>query len=226
MRLEFQGVVDIFKGDAEKFYTGCTNIFQKHVFTNLPVTYSTLLCAEVANVILASLTMAGPGNSKAKIDSIHHVFTEKYINILQYLAGYCFRTVFQKIRRKPQWQSDKSQQCLAVLKAAKLDSVEGQPLIMSRDRGGLWAVSNKAIEIFKVCEKEFILSTSNSEHHIDIDKIVSKLVGNAQILSNFDDISKSADCIVEKEISKNLLKTLLVLYIKVCTHSYAKKKPI
>ena len=105
-----------------------------------------------------------------------------------------------------------------------MESAEGQPLIMSRDHGGLWTVTEKAVSIFKVCGKEFISATSyKTSHHIDRENIVYALMGNCYVLSNFDDISKSAYRWVDKEISKNLLRALLDLYVRVCAHSHAKK---
>ena len=152
---------------------------------------STLLCSEIINLCLANL-VAGNPKELAKGDESTIKFTEKDINCIQYLSGYCFRTIFKKIRRKKQWESDIAQQ--DVLKAAKLDTTDDQPLLMSRNRGGLWDVCNKAIEIFKVCEKEFLVATKKSCHRIDCEKIVSALVNNCYVTSNFDDICKSADC--------------------------------
>ena len=85
------------------------------------------------------------------------------------------------------------------------------------------AVCNKAIEIFKVCKREFLVATKKSCHRIDCEKIVSALVNNCYVTSNFDDICKSADCLISKEISMNLMSTLILLYVRVHSYSLAKK---
>ena len=47
---------------------------------------------------------------------------------------------------------------------------------------------------------------------------------NRYVTSNFDDICKSADClIISKEISMNLLSTLILLSVRVRSYSFAKK---
>ena len=220
----FMPVIAAYKGDAEKFYSGCYQVLSQgtHIFQGLPLELSTLLCSEVSNLCLSSLVCGKQGEDERLVSNVNK-FSEKDIHCIQYLSGYCFRTVYQKIRRKKQWESDYSQQCLSVLKAAKLESAEGQPLILSRDKGGLWAVGNQAIEMFKSCEKEFCRVTRKSVHTIDTDRMLSTLMSNPYVISNFDDICKSADCFVTKEISKNLLQALLLLYIRVRAHSYARK---
>ena len=220
----FQPAIKSYKGDAENYFAACFKLLQpgKHLFKNLPVLLSTLLCSEIINLCLANL-VAGNPEELAKGDESTIKFTEKDINCIQYLSGYCFRTIFKKIRRKKQWESDIAQQYLAELKAAKLDTTDDQSLLMSRDRGGLWAVCNKAIEIFKVCEKEFLVARKKSCHRIDCENIVSALVNNCYVTSNFDDICKSVDCLISKEISMNLLSIVILLYVRVRSYSLAKK---
>ena len=131
---------------------------------------STLLCTEITNICLANF-VCGNSEKLAKEDENVIKFTEKDINCIQYLSGYCFGSIFKKIRRKKQWESGILQQYIAILMAAKLDTPpDDQPLLVSRDRGGLWAVCTKAIEIFKLCEKEFLVTTKNSCHRIDCDE--------------------------------------------------------
>lgn len=223
----FQPVISTYKGNAEKFYSDAFGLFQpgkQQVFKKLSFQLSALLCSEITNLCLVDLSCNNSSDFSNIISKESTpILTEKDIHCIQYLAGYCYRTVFQRIRRKKQWQSEYSQQCLTVLKAAKLATPEGQPLIMSRDRGGLWCVCEKAIEIFKVCEKEFVIATHNSNHNIDCEKIVSKLLLNCHVKSNFEDICLHADCSINNEVSKNLLQTLILLYLRVRSHSYAKQ---
>lgn len=212
------------KQNAERFYSKChQNTLLKHIFPSLPSELSSLLCSEISNFCLAAMMNIYQDRGTTKESPPVIKFTEKDIHCIQYLSGYCFRTVYQRVRRKKNWESSNSQQYLLTLKAAKLDSTDGQPLISSRDKGGLWAVNNKAIEIFKSCEMEFCKTTASSPHNIDIKTMVLKLMKNSQVLSNFDDISKSADCYIKDNIAVKLLKTLITLYLRARGHSYAKK---
>ena len=210
--------------NAERFYSKChQDAISQHIFQSLPSELSSLLCSEISNFCLAIMVKIIQGSSTTKVPAPVIKFTEKDIHCIQYLSGYCFRTVYQRVRRKKNWESSNSQQYLLTLKAAKLESTAGQPLISSRDKGGLWAVNNKAIEIFKSCEMEFSRTTASRPHSIDIKTMVMKLMKTSQVLSHFDDICKSADCYVKDNIAVKLLKTLLTLYLRVRGHSYAKK---
>lgn len=160
----------------------------------------------------------GESSSKKRSDII---FTEKDTASLQYLSGFCFRTIYSRLRNSQKHRSPSSQQCMSILLAGKCDSDVPQLLIDAKDRGGLWKVHDKAITIFKICEIEFQLLTSGFQKNIDADLLVSKLLKDTTIRSNFEYISGIAELKVEKNLVKDLLHNLLLLYISVRCHSYA-----
>ena len=135
----FQPAMKAYKGDAGTFFSSCYKLFQpgKHIFKNLPVLLSTLLCTEITNIRLAHFVFRNSEELAKEAENVIK-FTEKDNNCIQYLSGYCFGSIFKKIRRKKQWESDIAQQYIAILMAAKLDTPpDDQPLLVSRDRGGL-----------------------------------------------------------------------------------------
>ena len=83
----------------------------------------TLLCCEITNLCLPNL-VSGNSEELAKEDENAIKFTEKDINYIQYLSGYCFGAISKKIRRKKQCESDISQQYFPILMAAKLDTLD------------------------------------------------------------------------------------------------------
>ena len=112
------------------------------MFTKLPRQLSALLCSETANLCLRELCN---GTENGEVDFTVYL-TEKDKDCIQYLAGYCFRTLYTRIRSSRLWQSDHSQQCLSLLIAAKCDNE--QSLVHIKNRGGLWKGCDKAQSIF------------------------------------------------------------------------------
>ena len=153
-------------------------------------------------------------------------FSEKDIASLEYLSGYCFRTVYARLRNSPKHRSLHSQQCMSVLQAGKCHSDAEMPekrLVGARDRGGLCKVDERVQAIFRVCEMEFLIFSFGFHTKIDAESLVSKLLKDVIIRSNFSIKCGKADLKIDKEIGKELLHTLLLLYVRVGSHSYAPK---
>lgn len=201
-------VIENFKGNAERFYSEFYELIQlgKLEINSLPNHLITLLLTEVANLCLLKLIEA-PGSiipSSSENAPSTEDFIEKDIQIIQYLTGYCFRIVFNKIRKSKSWESNYAQQCLSVLKAAKNEATDSQELITSRDRGGLWKMGDKAIHIYKICEKTFVKATQEFTSNIDINinTLVSQLMMDSCIKSNFTEICNSAECLIDRGFKK------------------------
>ena len=146
--------------------------------------------------------------------------TKKDINCLQYLAGYCFRTLFTRIRNSKNRNTNFSLECLSILKAARSSSE--QVLVDAKDRGGLWKVNNRALNIFVVCEKVFLQSTANFSLKIQSQVIVETVLRDVLVMSDMKAICRDADQKVDKEVAKNLFENLVLLFIRVRSHSIAK----
>ena len=96
-------VFDGFKGNAEKFYSSFYALMQPKcvkLFSSLSTFSSNLLSTEVANLCLKTLSTSIVESSVSKKRS-DIVFTEKDTASLQYLSGFCFRTIYSRLRNSP-----------------------------------------------------------------------------------------------------------------------------
>ena len=106
------------------------------------------------------------------------------------------------------------------MKAARSSSE--QVLVDAKDRGGLWKVNNRALNIFVVCEKVFLQSTANFSLKIQSQVIVETVLRDVLVMSDMKAICRDADQKVDKEVAKNLFENLVLLFIRVRSHSFAK----
>ena len=205
-------IFEKFSGNAEKFFTSFYGFLQPGkpvLFAQISRYQTTLLSTEVANQFLA----LGPS-------------VEVISASLEYLTGYCFRTVYARLRNSSKHRSLHSQQSMSVLQAGKCNSDAEMPvqrLVDARDRGGLWKVDESGQAIIKVSEMEFLIASFDFQTKIDAESLVSKLLKDLVIRSNFSIICGKADLKIDKEIGKELLHTLFLLYVRVRSHSYATK---
>ena len=216
-------IVKNFNGNDEKFLSNFFKLMlpKQQIFSRLPVLHSNLLCSEMASLCLKLLIQPKDADQQGKEERLFSL-SEKELHGLQYLAGYCCRTIYCRLRRPHSWRSIATQQSLAILMAAKCMEDDTQKLVNIRDRGALWRVNKKAQNIFMVCEQYFCTITSKSKTCIDSTLMVKQVMQDNIVQSNFKDICRSADIVVDKEVSKNLLECLVLLYVRVRTHSHAK----
>lgn len=224
----FRDIVGEFKGNAEKFYPKFYKCVSDNlIFKNLSKRSSVLLGCEVANHVLAHLTGSVVKESSVELSSPS--YTSKENNIIKYLSGYVFGTVYRRLRQSKVTQSMLGLQCLHLLIAGK-KSVEDSSsdrdtiLIRAKDRGGLWNVTPEVAGIFFHVETTFRQSTANVSKQIDSKKMVSQLMENASVLCNFNKLCSQSVEKVDKEIAFNLLDHLITLYIRVRTFSLVKDK--
>ena len=178
---EFSPLFLNFKGNTEKFYIEFYKFClpEKHIFSKLPRRLSALLCSEIATLCLRQLS-----DEDKESDTPEIYITEKDKECIQYLAGYCFRTLYTRIRSSKVWQSDHSQQCLSLLKAAKSDT-SVQSLVDVKNRGGLWKLNDNAQSIFIQCEKEFKIFTSDFKHTIDSKLLLCRILEERIVIDDF-----------------------------------------
>ena len=116
-------------------------------------------------------------------------------------------------------------QSLSILLAGKStleDSSEVNVLINAKDRGGLWKVIPQVVEIFATVEKHFRESTKIIGRNIDSKTMVSTLIKNSYILSNYTTIRDLSTEKVSKEVALNLLENIIMLYVRVRVFSLVK----
>ena len=153
----YEPLLNSFNGNAENFYSEFYKLSWENVifkdFLNKELLM--LLCCEISAICLEYLTERNRLPCRDIITE-DRIFTEKDIQCLQYLADYCFHNLFLKFRRKTLHDNESAQQWLAILLAAKSD--KEQSLVDTKNRGGLWKVNEKAVNIFMACEREFCFS--------------------------------------------------------------------
>ena len=66
----------------------------------------------------------------------------------QYISGYNVHKFHNKFRFSKSCSNNYNRQCVAILKACKVDSDDTQTLVNARDRGGLWRVSKNMQNLF------------------------------------------------------------------------------
>ena len=220
-------IFEDFNSNAEKYYSKFYAFLQPgkpQLFNQLSRYQSTLLSTEVANLCLDLLVKTEDTTKPIVKSDIH--FSEKDIASLEYLSGYCFRTVYARLRNSSKHRSLISQQSMSVLLAGKCDvdryaEMPTHRLVDAKDRGGLWRVDEKVKEIFRIAEIEFQIFVSGFHTKINAESLVSKLMKDVVIRSNFNFICGKAEIKIHKEIGKDLLHTLLQLFVRVRSHSYA-----
>ena len=93
-----------------------------------------------------------------------------------------------------------------------------------KGRGGLWKVSNDTQKIFQICETAFQKNKNEvmKYHQIDISDLCQKLLKNSSVQSHYYNIYSSINPKVSKENAVNLLEELMLLYLRIRSHSFSK----
>ena len=218
------------KGKVEKFYAmyfaSVVSIASEY-FPQLPFQSSVLLATRLADKIASFKKDSNCSEVTSEHKSTVNMLNEKEKAALQYLGGYVLCTLHKRIRKSKDWMTNFKQQVLAVLQAGKQsnDCETAQTLVDCVNRGGLWKINQTVEQIFTIAEINFKIVTTESEEPITkISKtdIVDNLEKNPKVDSLFQEWVGSADLEVSKDVSKDVLHQVLLLYIKVRSFSFAK----
>ena len=152
------------------------------------------------------------------------VISDKEKEDLQYVVGHIFHIFYKKVQIKKDWETVRIQELLSVLKSAKIEEDDTQRLVNVKDRGGLWKVNNNTQKIFEICEIEFQRNKNKimKDHKIDINDLCEDLLKNSLVQSHCYNIYSFISPKVSKEIAVNLLEELMLLYLRIRSHSFAK----
>ena len=212
-------------GDTEKFYEkyyAQVPLKSTSFFRGLSRNAATLLAIKVADSMLAHCKRmkSSPVNS---ILSSKTALSEKETASLQYLGGYVLQNLHKKCARK---SSSESQQAMAILKAGKLENgCDSQKLVSSLSRGGLWSITEPAQKVFSRTEHYFRQSTlkvATTLQRVDIAGIAKKSVSDSDVVSNYQTMVSNAELVPTKNISKDVLHSIVNLYIRVRSFSLTK----
>ena len=113
---------------------------------------------------------------------------------------------------------------MAILKAGKLETIcKKQKLISSLNRGGLWSITTPVQKVFLKTEHYFREHTSQTGlREIDFAGILKKSITDSDILSNYQLILYDAELVPRCSVSKDVLRCIIDLYIRVRSFSFAK----
>ena len=172
-------LIGCFNGNLEKFHPKCVSS-DENAFKNLSRCSSRILGYEVANHVVAHLTGSFVKESGSGVELRSNVsFTEKESDIIKYLSGYVFGTIYRRIRLSKSAQSMLGFQRLSILLAGKVSSDESSDsnkFLRAKDRGRLWTVSSDVYEIFSQVEANFRQSTASFHRKIDSKKMITELL--------------------------------------------------
>ena len=227
-------IIQNYKGDGENFYPDFYNCVtgDEKAFPKLSRRTSVIVGLEIANHTLAFLSSGQVTTNNDTIDfNTESQLTKKEKNIVSYLSGYVFGTLYRRIRCSKYHQSVLSTESLNILTAGKSNNddeqIENDILIDAKNRGGLWKVTPLVFNIFLSIELHFRSITNSlisSNRNIDSKHMVSDLLKDCSIIANYATLCDLSLIPVSKEISKNLLENVIMLYLRVRIFSFVKDK--
>ena len=212
-------------GDTEKFYGKYYSqvpLKSTTFFRGLSRNAATLLAIKVADNMVAhgKHAKSSPDNS---ILPSKTVLSDKETAGLQYLGGYVLHNLHKKCAKM---SSSESQQAMAILKAGKLEEgCDSQKLVSTLSRGGLWSITEPAQKIFTRSEHYFRQSTlksASSMQIVDITGIAQKSLTDNDVVANYQTMVSNAELVPTKNVSKDVLYSIVNLYIRVRSFSLAK----
>ena len=215
-------LIDEHTGDGEKFFTGFYGLLDENLLPSKfhEITLTNILMMEVGNLVLIHLDSGFKTQSQPEKEV--SLVTENEIKCLQYVSGYIIHKLHNKFRFSKSFSKYYNRQCVAILKACKVDVDDTQTLVNIRDRGGLWRVNKLMQDLFLTCENIFRSKTSNHSSKIICEEIVKSMFENSTIRSKFKTVCYDVDPKVNSEISLNLLEQILTLFVRMRTFSYAR----
>ena len=145
---------------------------------------------------------------------------------LQYIGGYVLHKLHNKNIKSNISDSKATQQAIALLKAGKEANQamqDYQKLTTTLNRGGLWSITKPAQTIFMRTEKYFrYFTTDYPLTKIDINEIREKSACDSEVLTAFNCIKAVSELKLEEKIAKDVLQSIIHLYIRVRCFSFAK----
>ena len=220
IRSIYEGIVK--NGDAEKFYGkfyATISLNSTRFFKGLSQNSSTLLSTKVADWMLTYYRKENTANGNNGESTV--VLSEREKAGLQYVGGYVLHNLYNKHRGK---SSTESEQAMAILKAGKLESIgDSQKLISTLNRGGLWSITDPAEKVFLKTEHYFRqFTTEGGLQKVDTVSITHKSVTDCDVLSHYQLVLSSAELTPASHVSNDVLQSIVNLYVKVRSFSFAK----
>ena len=215
------------KRDLDKFYQRFYTAIPckaEQCFPGLSNHAATLLSMKLADQLLGQVKEGGTSPSPISPPKQPDI-SEKEKAGLQCIGGYVFHKLHQKHRSGKKWQSKESQCTMAVLKEGKCsnEEVDRNRLTSALSRGGLWGINKDAESIFLKTEINFRkFCPSFSSRKIDMDLIIAETMHDCTVKQAFDALVNNLDTIPESTLLKDILFSIISLYVKVRCFSFAR----
>ena len=214
-------------GDVEQFYTYCySNIIidSTSYLSDLDEHAATILLCKVTDRLLA---YAKEGSSTNLEQNVELSLSDQEKHGLKYIGGYIIHKLHKKFKNSKNWRSSDSQQAIALINAGRSsenEKNEAADTLMSKiNRGGLWDITDNMENILMTTELFFRNSTQQlSSHKIDIQLILFKSINDSSVKSNLQELCHAAELNVSKNIAKDILFSIVKLYIQIRSFSYAR----
>ena len=107
---------------------------------------------------------------------------------------------------------------------ANSEEIEQDCGLMSKlNRGGLWFVTENVLNIMQIAESYYRKGTNLlKKHSIEIKKICEVITEDTTVYCKWEEISSQSELKVEKHVSKDLFSSIINLYVRIRSFSYAK----
>ena len=147
---------------------------------------------------------------------------------LGYIGGYDFHNLFKKFKNSKNYLTKESQDCMQILKAGKTTHVSAleenttptSSLVTSLNHGGLWDLRSSPRRIFEVTELNVAVC---GQRKIDTALIVEKCIKGPEVVSHFRTVVEESEThCCNKTLLSDLLTSIIKLYVRVRSFSYAK----
>ena len=210
------------KGKIENFYREFFGdvILGKNetIFPNLSNNTSTLVLSKLCDKLISQTKDV---KETENINLGETMLLEKETMCLQYISGYVIHKLYNKLKYK---QSNTNLDILDLLYSMKgtEEDLHKSKLIDTLNRGGLWAVKPDVEKVFLIAEIKFRSFSAKSPRLQNVDCFVKDLMNDYDLNTNFGNIIYQCETKVENESRKIVLFTMLELFVRVRTFSFAR----
>ena len=151
-------------------------------------------------------------------------FTEKERNIIKYISGYVMKTLYCRLRKSTVHRSDTNIKHMSILLAGKdtceSSTTDDDKFINAKNRGGLWKVSPGVLNYFLLLRNtlELMLQIRKEKLMFSLWCQLWWWILVFYLYSQHLEIQQVKK--QRKEISLNLLQSMITLYLRARTFKY------
>ena len=215
--------------DAEKFYSYCYSqiVYKSQEYLpDYPEDMSTIILSKMTDkLLLKSKKKEEDSQQPSETESIN--LSDNEIHGLCYISGYIMHKLHKKMKNSPKWNTKTNQQIISALIATKASEIEEKEcessLIAKLNRGGLWIISDNMKSLMLTTELIYRKQTTILQNRvIEINKIADIIIKEENVVQKWQELIALSEIKVEKHVAKDLLMSIINLYIQIRSFTYAK----